>query len=286
MASTVVQDAAAIPSRVCVSIGEATPEMLLQAAHAESHLGESFFEVCLEFLENPYDGPETIREFLRAWPQAWIIVTCRSGEQNFRGSIEQQLGLLAAAVEAGARGIDIEVETARNSRAWLDHMGGRCMRIVSYHNYTDCPPLDPIVEELESFPAEFIKIAVGASDTESLCRLTQVAQRCRKPNLMLAMGKQGLPTRIMAPILGRSFTYASPSGHDATAPGQLDARTLRKNYRLDDLDFNTKFIFTSCESDRRGETPTANIQDEAWAAGHTKAICVPWPDMAALPKLH
>jgi 3-dehydroquinate dehydratase type I len=285
MASSIAQNAAAVPSRVCVSIGEATPEMLLQAAHTESYLGESFFEVCLEFLDNPYDGPKTIREFLRAWPQAWIIVTCRREEQNFRGSIEQQLELLAAAVEAGARGIDVEIETARHSCAWLDRMGGRCLRIVSYHNYTGCPSLDPIIEELESFPAEVIKIAVNAPDAVSLCRLTQSAQRCRKPNLMLAMGKRGLPSRIMAPLLGRSFTYASPSGHDATAPGQLDARTLRNNYRLDDLDFNTKFIFTSAESDDRDETHTANMQSEALAAGRANAICVPWPDLADLPKL-
>jgi 3-dehydroquinate dehydratase/shikimate dehydrogenase len=219
--------------------------VLLQTAHAESSLGESFFEVCLEFLENPQDGPEAIRALLRSLPQAWIIVTCRRGEHNFKGTIEQQLKLLSAAVDAGARGIDVEIETARHSHTWLENMGRQCTRIVSYHNYKDCPPLDPIVEELESLPAEIIKIAVKTTDESQLCELTKAAQRCRKPNLVLAMGEEGFPSRLMAPLLGQSFTYASPSGHEGTAPGQPTARTLRQMAGWMHFGLNAKFIFTS-----------------------------------------
>ncbi len=222
----------ALPSRICVSIGHGNPEMLLKLARAEAERGESFFEFCLEFLENPHDGPEIVRQFLRDWPGAWVLVTCRREERNFNASIEEQLALLGAAVDAGARGIDLEIETARQRCSWMDEMGRRSARIVSYHNFTGCPPLEPILKELQSIPADIIKVAVRAEDKETVQRLMQAAQRCRQPNLMLAMGPEGLMSRIIGPILGQSFTYAAPAGHDGTASGQPDARTLREIFGI------------------------------------------------------
>lgn len=233
---------ALFPSRICVSLGHADPEMLLQLGHGEAERGETFFEFCLEFLRAPQSGPRMIRDFLRRWPRAWIIATCRRLEQNFHAPVEGQLALLAEAVHAGARGIDLEIETARHVRPWMRDMGRRCTRIVSYHNYGGCPALDPIINELESIPADLIKVAVKAEESRSqgrystLHRLAEAAVKCRKPNLMLMLGSEGLPLRIVAPLLGRSFTYAAPAGHQGTAPGQLDAGVLREILHLDQLE--------------------------------------------------
>ena len=254
------------PSRVCVSVGHSNPETLLNLADIEAGRGESFFEFCLEFLNNPQDGPDTVREFLRCWPQACIIVTCRRGERNLHCSIPEQLQLLDASVGAGACGIDVEIETARHARAWMASIGHRCFRIVSYHNYQCCPALEPVIQELESAPADIIKVAVRAQGRETIGQLLRAAETCARSNLMLAMGPEGLPTRIMAPILGRSFTYASPAGHAGTASGQPDSRTLREIYRLDELDSNTRFVFDSGVAGDR-EPP----------AEGTNAVCIPWP---------
>ncbi len=226
------------PSRICVSLGHPDPGTLLKLAHLEAERGEMFFEFCLEFLSEPTSGPSAIQEFLQRWPLAWIIATCRRLEHNFHGPVEAQLALLEQAVAAGARAIDLEIETARHAQPWMREMGRRCTRIVSYHNYSGCPDLDPVVQELESIPAEVIKIAVQAGDPDTLQRLAEAASRCAKPNLMLMMGEQGLPLRIMAPILGRSFTYASPTGHAGTASGQLQARILREIFRLEQLEIS------------------------------------------------
>jgi 3-dehydroquinate dehydratase type I len=224
------------PSRICVSLGHHDPERLLKLGHLEAERGETFFEFCLEFLTDPKNGPHIIRDFLRHWPHAWIIATCRRQERNFQGCIEDQLAVLGEAVEAGARGIDLEIETARHNRQWMHDMGRQCMRIVSYHNHHGCPALGPVIRELESIPADLIKVAVKAGNSGTLHRLAQAAGKCTKPNLMLMMGKEGLPLRIMAPILGRSFTYASPADHEGTASGQLDASILREILHLDQLE--------------------------------------------------
>jgi 3-dehydroquinate dehydratase type I len=225
------------PSRICVSLGHSDPGMLVKLAYLEAERGEMFFEFCLEFLSEPASGPSAIQEFLQRWPLAWIIATCRRLEHS-HGPAETQLALLEAAVAAGARAIDLEIETARHTQPWMREMGRRCRRIVSYHNYSGCPDLDPVVRELESIPAEVIKVAVQAEAPDTLQRLVQAASRCAKPNLMLMMGEQGLPLRIMAPILGRSFTYASPSGYAGTASGQIEARILREVWRLDQLEIS------------------------------------------------
>jgi 3-dehydroquinate dehydratase type I len=224
------------PSRICVSLGHADPEMLLHLGRSEAERGETFFEFCLEFLNDPKSGPSVIRNFLRHYPRAWIIATCRRLERSFYGPMEDQLALLDQAVAAGARGIDLEIETARHARPWMREMGRRCVRIVSYHNHSGCPALGPVIRELESVPADVIKIAVKAGDSGTLRRLARAAGKCAKPNLMLMMGQEGLPLRIMAPILGRSFTYAAPAGRQGTASGQLDAGILREVLRLDQLE--------------------------------------------------
>ena len=149
-----------------------------------------------------------------------------------------------------------------------------CIRIVSYHNYRRCPLLRPIIEELESMPAEIIKIAVRAESAEDLWRLVQAAQECRRPNVMVAMGREGGPTRIIAPVAGRSFTYAAPASHEGTALGQLDARTLRDIYRLDQLDAKTDFIVGFVAEEHAATA--AERYNRALAASGVNAVYVPW----------
>ncbi len=227
---------AIFPSRICVSLGHSDPKKLVELGCIEAERGERFFEFCLELLCDPKSGPDMIRHFLQRQPNAWIIATCRRLERNFHGSIEEQLAVLEEAIQAGARAIDLEVETARNARQWMQNMGPRCTRIVSYHNHHGCPDLGSVLTELESIPSDVIKIAVKAEGGDTLRRLTAAAARCTKPNLMLMMGREGLPLRIMAPLLGRSFTYAAPTGHEGTASGQLEASVLREIVHLDQLE--------------------------------------------------
>jgi len=42
------------------------------------------------------------------------------------------------------------------------------------------------------------------------------------------MGRKGRLTRILAPLLGCPFTYASIDGGKETAEGQIDAASLRR----------------------------------------------------------
>ncbi|MEM2960941.1 MAG: type I 3-dehydroquinate dehydratase, partial [Candidatus Bathyarchaeia archaeon] len=54
----------------------------------------------------------------------------------------------------------------------------------------------------------------------------------KKTNLVcFAMGENGLLSRILSPLFGASFTYASLERGLETAPGQITISELREIYR-------------------------------------------------------
>jgi 3-dehydroquinate dehydratase type I len=271
----------ALPSRICVSIGEASPGELLRRAHAEAFAGERLFEFCLEFLRDPHEGPGVVREFVRRWPDAWVIVTCRKDERYFYEPVDRQLALLAASVDAGARVVDLEIETAAHALPWMHQVGEHCLRIVSYHNYHAAPPLAPILRSLESVPADIIKVAVAAQDAQTVCSLIEQARKYPRPAIFLAMGLCGLPTRILGPYAGRSFTYGSRSSAAATATGQLDIQTLRETYRLDQVSSAAAFIagFPSPAN----EFADSVEYNKRLARAGVSMMYVPWPGVGTIP---
>ncbi len=275
--------AVALPSRICVSIGVSSPEELLRLAHTEASCGETLFEFCLEFLTDPYDGPSAVRDFVRRWPDAWIIVTCRKDERSFHGPLDEQLALLSDSVEAGARVIDLEIETAGHASPWMRQMGGHCVRIVSYHNYQAAPPLASILRNLEAIPADIIKVAVATQDAQTLCSLIEQARHYPRPAIFLAMGPAGLPTRILGPCAGRSFTYGSLPSANATATGQLDVRILRETYRLDEISSATTFI--AGFPDPTHELSDSVEYNKILAASGARMIYVPWPGVSTIPSV-
>ena len=273
----------ALPSRICVSIGESSPERLLGLAYTEASRGETLFEFCLESLSDPPDGPGAVRDFTRRWPHAWVIVTCRKGGGHFHGSTDQQLRLLSASVDAGARIIDLEIETASHTQQWMRQMGDRCLRIVSYHNYRSAPPLGPLLKTLESVPADILKVAVTSKDAQTPCKLIERARQYARPSIFLVMGSSGLPTRILGPCAGRSFTYASHPSAAATAIGQLDVQTLRQTYRLDELSPETEFIAgLSCPAYDLSHSVEYN---KVLSRAGPQIVYVPWTCLRTIPSL-
>src|SRR5579885_3251548 len=93
--------------RICIAMGFPDAEKLLQHACQEVTAGESFFEFRLDYLPEPEQGIEAIRRFLDAYPECTVVATCRrhQNQGRFNGSIEEQIRILDAAVDAGARAV-------------------------------------------------------------------------------------------------------------------------------------------------------------------------------------
>ena len=58
----------------------------------------------------------------------------------------------------------------------------------------------------------------------------------------IAMGEEGLISRVLGPRAGAAFTFASAADGAETAPGQVSARTLLDLYRLEQLDQATRIF--------------------------------------------
>ncbi len=264
--------------RTCVSLGLSTPEQLLACARDEAESGSTFFEFRLDFLKQPESGLGAITDFLKECPECLALATCRreASHGGFRGDVESQLRLLAAALEAGASAVDVEVESTGGGAARrLDEIRKRGDLIVSYHHFEATPAMEVVFRRLTRVPAKAYKIAVTARKPSDIQRLLDLARNHRRtPLILLSMGEIGFPTRVVSPIFGSLFTFAAPSSGKATAPGQVSARTLRQLYHVDSLSRTTKIY--GVIADPVGHSISPAVHNRAFHALRVDAVYVPF----------
>ena len=149
------------------------------------------------------------------------IATCRP---DVKGT-DYQLWQLEAAIKAGAKYVDIEIETKQaqlNSIIALAQENS-CKVIVSYHNFDNTPGLKElynIMDQCFNRGADIAKIVTQSNSQNDNARLLSLYSD-ERPLVALGMGDLGKLTRIVAPLLGAEFTFAAMDEGKATAPGQI-----------------------------------------------------------------
>lgn len=196
---------------ICVAISDKDPQKCLEILN-KSQMAEIRIDLCaygIEQINNVFAHPTP------------TIATCRADET----SLAEQKDKLIAAMDAGAKYIDIELEVPGPQRKQLvDYAKNKGVKvIISYHNYTETPGLKQlyeIVDECYTCGAEIAKLATmvtSPSDNAKLMSLYSVG----RPVVSLGMGEQGKVSRIIAPLLGAEFTFAAQDDGNITAPGQI-----------------------------------------------------------------
>ena len=262
--------------RICIALGLPDPERLLEQARREAAQGERFLEFRLDYLPSPEEGIAVIREFLRLYPDATVLATCRRHQNHgrFNGSIEEELRILVAAIEAGARAVDVEIESAENALARLDMLGGAQL-IVSYHNYEGTPALEPLMRRMLKIPAAAFKIVTTArKPSDNLKLLSLLKAHARTPLVLLAKSETGFPSRVLSTVRGGAFTYASPSAAEGTAAGQVSARTLRHLYRIEKPWKSCKVFGVVADPVRHSISP--DVHNRALQARRIAALYLPF----------
>lgn len=224
--------------RIAIALGFSEAGRLLDQARKEVDSGEIFLEFRLDYLENTEQGIAAIRHFLAEYPECRILATCRRHQNHgrFNGSVEDQIRILSAAVEAGARAVDVEIETAEVAAPKLDIFRGRAALILSYHNFEGTPAMEVVLRRMMRVPADAYKIVTTARKPSDNLRVLSLARtHARVPLILLAMGEIGFPSRVLSPLFGGLYTYAAPSASEGTAAGQVCARQLRQLYRIEKL---------------------------------------------------
>jgi 3-dehydroquinate dehydratase I len=114
-------------------------------------------------------------------------------------------------------------------------LGAKC--VVSFHDYFKTPSileLNRILEREVSSGADVYKIVTTAKKNEDNLTLLQFIQGApiRKKPVCFAMGEKGKTSRLLSPIFGSFFTFASIEHGNETASGQMTVQEMRTAYEL------------------------------------------------------
>jgi len=202
---------------ICVSIAESTPGACLRALQ-----GLDFAEIRIDKIDR-VTCDDIRRIFSR---RLRLIATCRPGKIGDR----KKLALLKSAVRAGAEYVDIEHDADRALKSALMKTArvASCKVLMSYHDFEKTPPadvLERIIRKGFGEGADAVKIACRVRSASDNARLLGLLDG-RRPLVVVGIGPLGKITRVVAPLVGGLFTYASLRPGKEVADGQIDRATL------------------------------------------------------------
>ncbi len=213
--------------RICVSIQPKTASEAGQQIKKAEELHVDFIEVRLDILKR--DGK---LGDLTAHSKTPLIAT----ERSLKNESDRQALLLEAA-KSGFKYVDANLSSPK-----LQHfitqakaLGAKC--VVSFHDQYKTPgivELNRILEREVSSGADVFKIVTTAAKVEDNLTLLQFIQAApvRKKPVCFAMGQLGKTSRLLSPLFGSFFTFASLERSSETAPGQMTVQEMRTAYEL------------------------------------------------------
>lgn len=214
--------------KICVSVQAETTEQTIERIE-RTDLAD-LIETRLDYKKEPIN-----LNLIRKSTSKPLIATNRRKDQGGKADEPEKdrVQLLRDAVEAGFEYIDLASTTPRLDSivSEFQEMGAKI--IVSFHDFEQ--PLD--IQELENRHVELVKTGceiikqIGWTNRyeENLPYLEYNKKYPR--NVAFGMGEKGQPSRILSPLSGAAFTYASLESGLELAPGQVPLNALRETYR-------------------------------------------------------
>jgi len=176
------------------------------------------------------------RELVKQVKKPWIACN-RSADEggSWQGSEAKRREELLSAVELGAGIIDIELVTG-NRKEMVQLIKKRAKCLLSLHDFEGTPSLDRMREivqrELEA-GADICKVVTTAQKFEDNLAVLQLISDFPEARVVsFAMGPLGFASRILCPLVGGDFVYASIEAGKESASGQITVRDLRKIYGM------------------------------------------------------
>ena len=188
------------------------------------------FEVRIDLIGDGWQ--ELVKQLKKPW-----IACNRSAEEggSWQGSESGRREELLKAIELGASIIDVELVTG-NLTEIVQAIKERSKSLLSFHDLEGTPPLDrmrEIVQKELEVGADICKLVTTAHRFEDNLAVLQLISDFPKTRVVsFAMGPPGFASRILCPLVGGDFTYASIEAGRESASGQITARDLRKIYGM------------------------------------------------------
>lgn len=176
------------------------------------------------------------QDLIKRLGKPWIACNRIADEGgSWRGDEQRRIGELFEAAELGAGIVDIELGTP-NLKEVVRQIDKKAKRLISFHQMTLTPSLDDMSDIVRSqleAGADICKVITTAQGFEdNLTVLQLIAQFPNTRIVSFAMGPLGLASRVLCPLVGGDFTYASIEKGRESAPGQVTVSDLRKIYEM------------------------------------------------------
>lgn len=268
--------------KLCVAIqaGEAA-ELMERAGMALKDA--KFLEFRLDSIPRPAAALAEVQKFMAEHRDVTAIATCRRKENggNFAGSLAAEFEVLLKAAQAGCQIVDLEVESAEGARpARLEKFreGLRAVGtalLVSFHDFARTRRLEQAADRIAAFEPDFVKVVSTAHTlADNLAVLRLIEDRSRSARVVaIAMGEEGLVSRVLGPREGAAFTFASLDEGAETAPGQVTARTMLDLYRLEHVDAATRIFGVA--GNPIGHSLSPLMHNTAFRREHVNAVMLP-----------
>lgn len=188
------------------------------------------FELRIDLIGDSW--PELVKQIKKPW-----IACNRSADEGgqWQGSEARRVERLLQAIELGADIIDIELRT-RNLEKIIQIIKRRTKCLLSFHDLEKTPSLDEmkeIVQRQLKAGADICKMITTAQGFEDNLTVLQLISEFPGVRLIsFAMGALGSMSRVLCPLVGGDFTYASIEKGKESAQGQITVRDLLKIYEM------------------------------------------------------
>jgi len=188
------------------------------------------FEVRIDLIGDGWQ--ESVKQFKKPW-----IACNRSADEGgkWQGNEARRVEKLLQAIELEADIVDIELRT-KNLEKVIQLVKKRTKCLLSFHELEKTPPLDEmkeIVRRQQKAGADMCKIITTAQELEDNLTVLQLISEFPEVKLIsFAMGPLGFLSRVLCPLVGGEFTYASIEKGKESAQGQITVRDLVKIYEM------------------------------------------------------
>jgi 3-dehydroquinate dehydratase type I len=213
--------------KICVSIVPKNEAEALQLTEKAEATHADFIEVRLDRLENHRGLAE-----LAAHGKTPKIAT----DKGSRNETEHRQ-LLITAAKSGFEYVDaaLSMPQLEGLVEELKTLGSK--PIVSFHKFDgslSLSELNSVLEREISAGAEVCKIVTTAKQMEdNLANLNLTAAASRKTKVVcFCMGELGKVSRLLSPLFGGFFTFASLESGSETASGQMTIQEMKASYEL------------------------------------------------------
>jgi 3-dehydroquinate dehydratase-1 len=211
--------------KICAVITDADIETVKEI---ESQV--DLFEVRIDLIGDNWI--DVAKELKKPW-----IACNRIAEEggHWHDSEARRVEKLLQAIDMGANIIDIELRT-KNLENIISIIKKRAGCLVSTHNLEKTPSLielrSVVVKQIDA-GADICKVVTKANNVEDNWTVIElVSEQHSVPLVSFAMGPLGVLSRVLTPLSGGYFTYASLDEGSESAPGQVSVKDLVKLYGL------------------------------------------------------